>query len=216
MNKLKSLLFGKKKVKNDRELRFWKKLFATEGGIDYWRDLYHRLYCYYLGIERSTFGGKVVADIGCGPHGAIGLFEARQRFGIDPLLDRYRKLFDMKRHGVTYLSCGAEEIPLASGAIDVAVSRNALDHLDDLDAAVDEIHRILHPGGEIVLSVNYQETATRCEPQVIDDALLGRLFEGRFAHEIVQRFEKGHDSGIGTGGRFVYPHEIVTVRGRRV
>ena len=104
----------------------------------------------------------------------------------------------------------------ASGGIDVAVSRNALDHLDDLAAAVDEIHRILHPGGEIVLSVNYQETATRCEPQVIDDALLGRLFEGRFAHEIVQRFEKGHDSGIGTGGRFVYPHEIVTVRGRRV
>jgi len=195
VNKLKRLLFGKKRVKNDRELRFWKKLFATpgdatpggaaRGGIAYWRDLYFQLYCHYLGIEKESFQDRVVADIGCGPHGAIGLFEARQRFGIDPLVDRYERLFDMSGHGVDYLSCGAEKIPIASGAIDVAVSRNALDHVDDLGAVVDEIHRILRPGGEIVLSVNYQEAPTRCEPQVIDDAVLGRLLDQRFAHEIV-------------------------------
>lgn len=226
MNKLKRLLFGKKRVKNDRELRFWKRLFAAEGGaaeggtaeggIAYWRDLYFRLYCHYLGIEKESFQGKVVADIGCGPHGAIGLFDARRRYGIDPLLGRYQRLFDMTDQEVDYLSCGAESIPLSSGTIDVVISRNALDHVDDLASAVDEIHRILRCGGDIVLCVNYQEAPTQCEPQVIDDALLGRLLDGRFSHEIVKRFPKGYDSKIGEAGQFVYPHEIVTVRGRRV
>lgn len=216
MNKLKRLLFGKKRFKNDRELRFWKKLLATKGGIAYWRDLYYQLYCHYLGIEKRSFEGKVVADIGCGPHGAIGLFEARRRFGIDPLLDRYTKCFDMTAQGVEYLSCGAESISLADGAVDVVVSRNALDHVDDLASVIDEIGRILKPEGEIILSVNYQEAPTRCEPQVIDDARLGRLLEGKFSHHIVRRFPKGHDSGIGVAGQFVYPHEIVTVRGGRL
>jgi SAM-dependent methyltransferase len=215
MNKLRRLILGRRRFKNDRELRFWRKILATEGGIPHWRGLYCQLYCHYLGIAKETFAGRVVADIGCGPHGAVGLFAARQRFGIDPLVDRYRRHFDLTGHDTTYLSCGAEKIPLPDGSVDTVISRNALDHVDNKDAVFDEIHRILRPGGEFVLSVNYQEAPTRCEPQVFDDDVLHRLLEGRFDYKIAGRFPKGHDSGIGDAGLFIYPHEIVTVRGTR-
>lgn len=204
------------KHKRSEELRFWRERLASKGGLSYWRDLYVQLYCCYLNVARDSFANKVVADIGCGPHGALSLFEARVRFGIDPLANEYHRAFNLGSDPVIYLSCGAEQIPLLDGAVDVVISRNAIDHVDDFSATIGEIHRIMARGGEIHLAINYQEEPTVCEPNVIRDKDLREAFAGRFKYEITKRFPTGYDAEIGGVGQFKYPHEIVQVKGTKI
>ena len=50
--------------------------------------------------------------------------------------------------------CSAEHMaPLQSGAYDLVFSNYVLEHIEDLDSAIAEIHRILKPGGLCVSSI---------------------------------------------------------------
>lgn len=169
-----------------------------------------------MGVNRNSFKGKVLVDIGCGPHGAIGKFYSRLRFGIDPLANNYHRLFDLSAQEIIYLSCGAESIPLIDGIADVVISRNALDHVDNFDASIHEIHRILRPGGEIRLSISYQERYAVTEPIRIDDNVIRASFDKRFSYEIIKRFPKDHDSGITGAGQFKYPYQIIMLSGHKL
>lgn len=216
MRNFRDLSINKLETKRNAELTFWRENLCSKGGIDYWRRLYFELYCHYLGVHQHSFAGKILMDIGCGPHGAISLFEAKSKIGVDPLAKDYHRLFDLSGQDVVYLHCGAENIPLVNEMIDVVISRNAIDHVDDLTSTFCEIHRVLRNGGEIILSVNYQEKPTTCEPHVLNDGALGAMLQGRFAYEIVKRFPVNYDSGIGGFGQFRYPHEIALIRGTKL
>ena len=43
-------------------------------------------------------------------------------------------------------------LPIASGSVDVVVLNEVIEHLVDTDAAVAELHRVLRPGGHLLLS----------------------------------------------------------------
>jgi len=202
--------------KNKAALEFWKTRLSTKGGVPYWRKLYFELYCHYLSISKESLSGKVVVDVGCGPHGAISCFDAKLKYGIDPLVNRYQQLFDLSNQDVVYLACGAEKMPIMDGSVDSVISRNAIDHVDNITKAVNEINRILRQGGEIILSVNYQDSASIAEPHVINDKVLQSLFQGKFTYDIAKRFPRNYDAGIGGLGQFRYPHEIVQVRGTKL
>ncbi len=208
-----SILDIKISEKHKEELEFWKTRFSTKGGITYWRNLYFQLYCHYLDISKESFSNKVIVDVGCGPHGAVGCFDAKLKYGIDPLVNEYHSLFDLSGQDVIYLACTAEKMPLMDEVADVVISRNALDHVDNVTEAIDQIHRILRRDGEIYLSVNYRDSATNCEPHIIKGEVLQCLFESKFNYDIVKRFPRNYDSGIGGFGQFKYPYEIVLVRG---
>jgi len=200
-------------TKRKEELKFWRERLRSKGGIDYWRKLYFELYCHYLGVHQNSFVGKTLMDIGCGPHGAIGLFEAKFKIGVDPLAKDYHQLFNLPRQDIIYLSCEAENIPLVDETVDVVISRNAIDHVDDIINTFCEIYRVLRKGGEIILSVNYQEESHICEPHVLNDRIIRTLLQGKFFYEIVRRFPANYDSGIGGFGQFKYPYEIVLIAG---
>ena len=203
--------------KNKAELNFWQERFALKGGKLYWRNIYFQLYCHYLEIEKNSFRDKVFVDIGCGPHGASGCFEAKIKFGIDPLVDIYNQEFNLHdQPDVIYLNCGAEKIPLINGFVDAVISRNAIDHIDNVEEVISEVHRILHKGGEIHFAVNYQEDSTVCEPNVLNDEIVRNLLNGKFDYEIKKRFPKNYDSEIGGVGQFKYPHEIVLINGNKI
>jgi SAM-dependent methyltransferase len=115
--------------------------------------------------DPDFFEGKVVVDIGSGPLGFPDACPARVSIGVDPLAERFAE------HGLLipdskalYLSTGAERIPLLSASVDVVLARNSLDHVDDPERVLDEVKRLLRPGGTLVLLFDVDHTPTATEP----------------------------------------------------
>ena len=57
-------------------------------------------------------------------------------------------------HGLHLVRGGidAPGLPVATGAVDVVIMSELIEHLVDPDSALDEVHRVLRPGGTLLLS----------------------------------------------------------------
>ena len=114
--------------------------------------------------DENFFEGKVVVDIGSGPLGFPDACPAELAVAVEPLADRYRAAGLLLGGGDTlYLATGAEEIPLLTDSVDVVLTRDSLDHVSNPTAVVNEILRILKPGGTLILSVGVGSPATASE-----------------------------------------------------
>jgi SAM-dependent methyltransferase len=115
--------------------------------------------------DARFFEGKVVVDIGSGPLGFPDACPAKLAIAIEPLADRYRAAgLLLGGDDTVYLAVGAEEMPLLTDSADVVLTRNSLDHVSNPTKVVDEILRILRPGGTVILSVDVGHPATATEP----------------------------------------------------
>ena len=98
--------------------------------------------------NRSFLKDRIVVDIGLWTVGMLEESDAKLKVAIEPLTDEFRK-HDLlpKKSEVIYLSVPAEEIPLLDKSVDIIISRNSLDHVDDPTKVMNEIIRVLRPGG---------------------------------------------------------------------
>ena len=71
---------------------------------------------------------------------------------LEMLLETRRIAGDRGLHNVGLCQNRAEDLPFASDSIDLVTCRAAGHHFSDLGAAFDEIHRILKPGGSLVMA----------------------------------------------------------------
>jgi SAM-dependent methyltransferase len=107
-----------------------------------------------FGCGPEFFENKRVMDVGCGPYGLIHFLDhAAVRVRVDPLLAEYHSRMPLAG---PQLSCAAlgERLPLAADSIDVAICFNALDHMQDPDAALFEIKRVLRRNGKLLLMIH--------------------------------------------------------------
>lgn len=117
-----------------------------------------------FGYTMDAFKGRVVADIGCGPHGIISGLELyatdndvlpARMYGVDPLMDTYREYGVLKDSRVTYLmTAKGEEIPLENESCDCVFCTNAVDHVERPEAVIREANRICRKGGAFCMSVH--------------------------------------------------------------
>jgi len=159
--------------KGQAELAFWRGRQEAEGVLRH--QHYERFYTTQFGLTREDYAGRRVLDIGCGPRGSLEWADtALERVGVDPLVGRYREL-GIDAHAMTYVEAGAEAIPFADGHFDITASFNALDHVDDPDAAIAELTRVTRPGGTglVIVEVNHAPTPT--EPQSLEWDVLDRF-----------------------------------------
>lgn len=157
--------------KEFNELKYWKGRKRDEGHLS--NEHYQYFYTTHFGLDASYYQDKVILDIGCGPRGSLEWASmASRRIGLDPLAKEYLRL-GADRHRMEYIDAPSEHIPLRDAECDAVFSFNSLDHVEDIDQTLNEIKRIVRPGGIFLLLVEVNHTPTACEPHKLrpDDLL---------------------------------------------
>ena len=95
-----------------------------------------------------------VLEVGSGAHGLIFFFEGGQRVGVDPLADHYRELFPVWQERATTIAAFGERLPFENSSFDVVLSDNVVDHAENPRRIVEEMTRVLTPGGLLYFTVN--------------------------------------------------------------
>jgi ubiquinone/menaquinone biosynthesis C-methylase UbiE len=153
------------------------------GWLDPWvarRPFEGRTATRYAHAERPAFGdlderllarlapelatARQVLDVGAGNHELAALVAARCRhaavIAIEPSLSYTRA----SRPGVTTLRAVAEELPLETASVDLAVCMSSLRHVRDRLAALTELRRVVRPGGAtLVVELDPRADTERAE-----------------------------------------------------
>lgn len=95
-----------------------------------------------------------VLEVGCGAHGLIFYFGTENGIGIDPLADHYAELFPTWQSRARTIAAPGERLPFEDASFDVVLCDNVVDHAESPRRIVEEIARVLRPGGLIYFEVN--------------------------------------------------------------
>lgn len=97
-----------------------------------------------------------ILDVGCGD-GQIARALAHQGstvLGIDPT-QLHVDIANERGGGPTYVLGGATNLPAEDGSVDAVVACLVFEHIDEMDAAVAEVARVLRPGGQFSFFLNH-------------------------------------------------------------
>lgn len=108
-----------------------------------------------LAVEELA-GFEKVLDVGCGD-GQIARALARNGakvVGIDPT-DRNLQVAIERGGGPGYVKGTADVLPFGDGEFDAVVACLVFEHIDELDAALSEVSRVLRSGGRFAFFLNH-------------------------------------------------------------
>ncbi len=110
------------------------------------------------GVDPTYFQGKSVVDIGCGSGRftlAFAELGAEQAVGVDLGRDGLAigrtTARTQGRRNVRFVAATALQLPFADGAFDFAYCKGVLHHTGNLRQGLDELHRVVRPGGKAFL-----------------------------------------------------------------
>ncbi|MFH1140639.1 MAG: class I SAM-dependent methyltransferase [Chloroflexota bacterium] len=108
-----------------------------------------------LGKHVGPLGGVSVLDVGCG---SGALLEACSKLGARPVgvdsslsIHATRDSLSAMRGGIPFVRGDGCELPFVKGSFDVVVSIGVLEHVSRPRALVEEMARVLKPGGTLLL-----------------------------------------------------------------
>ncbi len=123
---------------------------ALRGEPSYvWRDGQRRRLRMILEAAGERVAGRVLVD-GCG----IGMYlyhlskRSDEIFGLDI---EFPRLQEAKARNRNLINGSGEALPLPSGTFDLVLSHEVLEHIQDDRAAIEEIVRVIKPGGRLAL-----------------------------------------------------------------
>ncbi len=133
---------------NQQQEPIYQRAQYAKGGIGRWhwdkRD--HTA----LNLVRPT--DQTIVDIGCGEGITLEkihrLFPERKVMGIDTLLEN---VDICNRHGCRAVQGDVNNLPFLSKSVDFVLFMEVIEHLMHPEKAIQEIRRILVPGGRLVL-----------------------------------------------------------------
>lgn len=108
-----------------------------------------------LALEELS-GRHTVLDVGCGD-GQIARALAAQGsdvLGIDPT-QLHIDIAKERAGGPTYLLGSATQLPVPDASQDAVVACLVFEHIDEVDAAIAEVARVLKPGGQFSFFLNH-------------------------------------------------------------
>ncbi len=143
---------GPHKSHLEREIELHKKLAAHYE--DRYRDEFSQVFQSEWNralLAISRVAADRVLELGCGSGILLGQLKARSRFavGFDVSPDMMRSARSL---GAPLVTGNGSVLPFKDASFDLVSCRGVLHHLPDVPAALREIHRVLRPGGELILS----------------------------------------------------------------
>ena len=143
-----------------------------------------------LQLNETSFQGMKILDVGSGPFPSAQIFIDCKIFCFDPLIPVYIEagypihIYDSR---VKFVFGFSEKMPFEEDSFDAIISVNALDHVDDFEASVAEIKRVLKPGGKMRFHLHYHKE-TKTEPVELNDERVAKAFSWE------KNFKKIHNS----------------------
>jgi ubiquinone/menaquinone biosynthesis C-methylase UbiE len=155
-------------------------------------------------------GAEAVLDVGCGEgqiaRMAAALPDVRSVTGVDPTRGQLEVAVE-RGGGVAYAEAAAAGLPFSNAAFDAVVACLVFEHIDEMDAAIAEVGRVLRPGGRFLLFLNHpllqtpgsgwiddrilDEQYWRIGPYLIEDKTLDEVEKGvwiPFIHRPLSRY----------------------------
>ena len=162
------------------------------------------------GVRAVEFGG--------GPHPLVAEAAWRSAVSIDPLADGYEaeRLLPPNRRGFVQIAAVAEDVPLPSGAADLVICHNALDHVDRPRSVLREAARLLAPGGMLWLIVDLRSTVDHMHPHVFDEQGLRTLIRACGFHTFREEVDNERASSGDAAGEYRGLFTLATPEGTRI
>lgn len=135
--------------------------------------------------------GQIVLDVGCGP----GTFYPRLRtFGVrilalDASLGMVKEVQAQGDSAQWPAQADAQALPVDSGSCDRVMANHMLYHVPDQLAALQEVRRVVKPGGRVMISANSREN--HAELLDLHQAAASQLGYG-VSESVDRRFNTGH------------------------
>lgn len=145
------------KVAQAAEIRWWQNYLRKKDPKEYlaWKKQYWREFLDKLNVSVPV--NAKVLDAGCGPAGIFTILNEHEVTAIDPLLDQYQnKLahFQADQYpNCTFQNIALEALP-TKARYDWVFCLNAINHVDDIELAMDRLLGVLNPSGTLVLSID--------------------------------------------------------------
>ncbi|HLI16056.1 MAG TPA: class I SAM-dependent methyltransferase [Acidimicrobiales bacterium] len=150
---------------------WWKATFTGGADVEYELEILPL-------VAREMAGCRRILDVGCG-EGQVArhlaaVLDGPELVGVDP---SRAQLANARAAGgpVAYVQAAGELLPFAAASFDGILCSLAIEHVEDGDALLGEVARVLAPGGTFLLLVNhplYQGTGSG----LVDDQILGERY----------------------------------------
>lgn len=94
-----------------------------------------------------------VLDLGAGDgHFAQALLKQKTMLGIDPWWEPLQEAKDRKVYGLLVQGVG-DKIPTTENSFPAAISNSVLEHIPDVQTVLNDVYRVLTPGGKFYFTV---------------------------------------------------------------
>jgi ubiquinone/menaquinone biosynthesis C-methylase UbiE len=158
----------------DRSVEFWSANqpgFRFSGFAPGTPEFFDEVAAHRYSLERaidelvcfSDWEGRDVLEAGCGI-GTDGVRFARagaRYTGLDfspAALDLARRRFAFEQVDCRLIEGSVSELPFPADSFDLVYSHGVLHHVPDTEKAIDEIHRVLRPGGTAIVMVYHRRS----------------------------------------------------------
>jgi dolichol-phosphate mannosyltransferase len=141
----------------------------------YWQRKRHEI------VLDFVRGQGDVLDVGCGTSRIV--VDLPAAVGLDIA---YRKLRWLRRLHPRVIQATCTTLPFPDGSFDAVINSEVIEHVADDAGILREMHRILRPGGTLILGT--PDYARRL--WLVLEWIYGKIMPGAYAHEHITRFTR--------------------------
>jgi SAM-dependent methyltransferase len=163
-------------TEHDEIARAAAREYADLSGLRVRADTHRRYSEFVYDLDRTVLdalalnGSEVVVDVGCGTGSLLRRLAADghtgRLLGVDPSAEAVTAAV---AGGAWAVRGSADALPLAGACLDVVLARHMLYHVPDPAAAIAEFHRVLRPGGRLLVTVNHAESSPRMRALIAEE-----------------------------------------------